>query len=76
MIEETIPVPGFYKNEDGILRHGPNFVLFHTGEELNIDLKDTYTYPIYDWYYFDSEELARIFFNLPAPKEGPDLNII
>jgi len=71
MIEEIeiIPVPGFYKNEDGVLRHGPNYVIFPTGEELNIDLKDTYTYPVNDWYYFDSEEEARIFFNLPLPEE-------
>ena len=69
MIEETIPTPGFYKKENQELLHGPNFVIFPTGEELNIDLKDTYTYPIYDWYYFDSEEDARIFFNLPLPEE-------
>jgi hypothetical protein len=61
---------GFYKNDNGELLHGPNFVLFPGGIELNIDLKDTFTYPVNDWYYFDSEQLARIFFNLP--KEETD----
>lgn len=69
MIEETIPTPGFYKKENEELLHGPNFVIFPDGIELDIDQKDTYTYPVNDWYYFDSEELARIFFNLPLPKE-------
>lgn len=69
MIEETIPAPGFYKKENEELLHGPNFVIFPDGIELNIDQKDTYSYPVNDWYYFDSEELARIFFNLPLPKE-------
>jgi len=36
---------------------------------LNLDLhylqKDTYTYPVQGWYWFDTEEEARIFFNLP-----------
>lgn len=60
---------GFYKNDNGTLIHGPNFVIFPDGIELNIDLKDTYTYPVSDWYYFDSEKEARIFFNLPLPEE-------
>ena len=68
MIEETIPTPGFYKKENEELLHGPNFVIFPDGIELSIDLKDTYTYPVNDWYYFDSEEDARIFFNLPLPE--------
>ena len=65
---------GFYKNENGELFHGPNYVIFPTNEELNIDLKDTYTYPVYGWYYFDSEEEARIFFNLPKPIDESILN--
>jgi hypothetical protein len=71
MIEEIeiIPTPGFYEKENEELRYGPNYVMFPTGEEIDIDLKDTYTYPVNDWYYFDSEELARTFFNLPLPEE-------
>ena len=54
---------GFYMYDGTNLFHAPNFV---TGIdiELNIDLKDTYTYPVNDWYYFDSEEEAKTFFNL------------
>jgi len=60
---------GFYKKENEELLHAPNFVIFPGGIELSIDQKDTFTYPVNDWYYFDSEELARIFFNLPLPEE-------
>lgn len=46
------------------LNHAPTFVcakLF----ELHRDLKDTYKYPVHDWYWFDSESEARAFFGLP-----------
>ena len=33
--------------------------------QLLTEDKDTYTYPIDGWYWFDSEEEAREFFNLP-----------
>lgn len=59
---------GFYKNDFGDLLYGPNYVL---GGSYNLykAQKDTYTYPIGGWYWFDSEEEARIFFNLPKPPE-------
>ena len=56
---------GFYKNENGSLLYEPTYITFPGGIELSINFKDTYTYPVNDWYYFDSEEEARIFFNLP-----------
>jgi hypothetical protein len=66
---ETIPVPGFYKCDEELrLFCAPNYIIFPDGIELSIDQKDTYTYPVNDWYYFDSEEEARIFFNLPLPE--------
>ena len=33
--------------------------------QLLTEDKDTYTYPIDGWYWFNSDEEAREFFNLP-----------
>jgi len=54
---------GFYKL-DGILCHGPNFVL-NSSYELSKEQKDTYTYPVDGWYWFEDENQARTFFGLP-----------
>ena len=55
--------PGFYKL-DGDLLYGPNFVL-NADYELRKETKDEHTYPIDGWYWFDSEEEARTYFELP-----------
>lgn len=55
---------GFYKNDSGMLLHGKQYVMGGS-YELLIEKKDDYTYPISGWYWFGSEEDARIFFNLP-----------
>jgi hypothetical protein len=62
---------GFYKNDDGMILHGPNFV---EAGSYNIyrEYKDTYTYPIGGWYWFDSKEEAYIFWNLPLPEATLD----
>ena len=57
---------GFYKNDEGQLLYGPNFVI-SSWYDLRKETKDQHTYPIDGWYWFDSEELAREFFNLPKP---------
>ena len=62
---ETIETSGFYKL-DGELLYGPNFVL-NANFELRRATHEQHTYPVDGWYWFDSEEEARIFFNLPAP---------
>jgi hypothetical protein len=54
---------GFYKL-DGILCYGPNFVL-NAQYELRKEQKDTYTYPVDGWYWFEDENAARSFFGLP-----------
>jgi hypothetical protein len=54
---------GFYKL-DGILCYGPNFVI-NANYQLRIENKDTYEYPTDGWYYFEDENAARQFFNLP-----------
>ena len=60
---------GFYKL-DGDLLFGPNFVL-NVNYELFRAEKDRHTYPIDGWYWFDSEDEARSFFELPARTPEP-----
>lgn len=56
--------PGFYKNDSGVLLYGPNFVL-NNNYELRKETYSSHTYPVDGWYWFDSEEDARAFFNIP-----------
>jgi hypothetical protein len=64
---------GFYKNDNGTLLFGPNFVL-NKNYELRKETKDQHTYPTDGWSWFDSEEEARTAFNLPAASsEDTDL---
>lgn len=58
---------GFYKTENNDLFYGPNYVLGIDGESLYKEQKDSYTFPIGGWYWFESEEEARIFLNIPIP---------
>jgi hypothetical protein len=58
---------GFYKNEDGLLLSGPNFVLSGS-YNLYREEKHTYTYPIGGWYWFDSIEEACAFFEIEIPE--------
>jgi hypothetical protein len=60
---------GFYKL-DGRLLYGPNFVL-STRYKLHKETKDIYTYPVDGWHWFDYEEQARQYFNLPTQPEEP-----
>jgi len=65
MEEEIIDTSGFYKNEEGLLVHGPNYVLgAYQQFELRRETKDSNTYPVEGWYWFDSEKEAKRFFNL------------
>jgi len=64
---------GFYSlddtmvDEDGnqlkILNHAPNFVVSSL-YELRRENKDAYQYPVYGWFWFDSEEEAKAFFDI------------
>lgn len=58
--------PGFYRwsVEDDMVFYAPNFVSSPTFE-LTKELKDTYTYPIGGWYWFDTRSEAIDFWNLP-----------
>jgi hypothetical protein len=61
---------GFYKL-DKILLYGPNYVL-NANYKLYCETYDQYQYPVDDWYWFDTEEEARLFFDLPLEPD-PDL---
>jgi hypothetical protein len=56
---------GFYKFEDNLL-FAPNFVA--TPEFVLLkEEKDTIQFPVDGWYWFESEEEANQFFNIPKP---------
>jgi len=51
---------GFYKQvEDGSWMYAENFV-YGPDFELLKELKDTYTYPIDGWYWFETEPIIEI----------------
>lgn len=54
---------GFYKFDEGELLYGPNFVI-NKDYELRIAQKDEHTYPVDGWYYFQTEQEAKAFFNI------------
>jgi hypothetical protein len=53
----------FYTYENNMLMYGPS-VAFSDGLVLAIELKDTYEYPVNGYYYFETEEEAKNFFNI------------
>lgn len=55
---------GFYKKQNEELLYGPNIVE-GSGYVLLAQEKDAYEYPIDGWYWFNSEEEARVFFEMP-----------
>lgn len=70
----TMNTSGFYKNEDGQLLYGPTTVQLpischHHG--LNRAQHDSYTYPVEGWYWFDTENEARAFFDMPLVEGEP-----
>lgn len=64
---ENKDTSGFYKNDNGFLSYGHNYVLSGS-YNLYKEEKDSYTYPYNGWYWFDSEDQAREFFNIPKPQ--------
>jgi hypothetical protein len=57
---------GFYKLDGQMLLFGPNFVE-HKDWQLYRNLHETYTYPVEGWYWFNSREEAKQFFNYEDP---------
>jgi hypothetical protein len=54
---------GFYMYEEPTLNYAPNFVL-SANYELRKETKNDHEYPIYGWYWFDSEDEAKSFFKI------------
>lgn len=48
---------GFYKFDEGMLLYGATSVL-NANYTLSIEQKDTYTYPVDGWSWYESEETA------------------
>lgn len=62
---------GFYKLDVDLL-YGPNFVL-NANYELRRETHDQHSYPIDGWFWFDSEQEARLFLGLPALTDDTDV---
>ena len=62
-----IDTSGFYKYENEELFYAPNKVI-NKDYILLRELKDTYTYPVSGWYWFDTLAEAREFFDIPEPE--------
>jgi hypothetical protein len=58
---------GFYKKTDEKLLYAPNAVRAPE-YDLFREKKDTYEYPVNDWYWFDDETTAKEFFNIEDPE--------
>ena len=59
---------GFYCFIDGEIVFGPNFV-DGPGFDLVRELKDTYSYPVDGWRWFDSKEDAYTFFDVKISED-------
>ena len=60
---------GFYKADDNLLLHAPNFVL-NKDFELRRETKDQQAYPVGGWHWFDSEaEAAAVLLSKEATEE-------
>ena len=57
----------FYKNDNGNLLIGENFV-YSPNFSMTKETKDEFDYPIEGWYWFDTEDEAYIFFGLEIEK--------
>ena len=58
MEDEILDTSGFYKNDNGTLLFGPNFVL-NANYELRRETHEQHNYPIDGWHWFNSEEEAK-----------------
>jgi hypothetical protein len=63
---------GFYFCQEGALAFAPNFV--ETKDfQIYREQKNLYSFPINGWYWFETEDEARMFFNLPPKPPPPNL---
>lgn len=61
----------FYKNENGVLLSATD--VYGTNLFLVESLKDAHTYPVDGWFWFNTEDEARAFFNIPIQPEESNL---
>ncbi len=52
---------GFYKIDSGVIVFGKSKIL-NKSYTLLIEEKNSYTYPVFGWYYFDTRAEAETFF--------------
>ncbi len=64
---------GFYKYDNPDLLYSPNIVT-NSFYELQKEKRETYTYPVDGWYWFDSDDDAYTFFNIEKPKIDENFN--
>ena len=59
----------FYKNDNGSLLEAPNYV-YGPNFTLSKENKDTYTYPVEGWKWFDAKETAIAEYGIVLPEEA------
>ena len=61
--QHNMNTAGFYKISEANLQYQPTFVY---EEDISLWEGDhlIYAYPLAGWYWFDSEEEAKLFFNI------------
>lgn len=60
----------FYKLDQSNILIAPNFVAGPNGLNLDRTQKDSYTYPVSGWYWFDSDAEAAAYFKQPIGVES------
>ena len=66
-----------YSQTEQMMMCGPNFVLGpYERFSLYRDKKDTYTYPVEGWYWFDSDEEAYKFFEIEWTPETETFGLV
>jgi hypothetical protein len=62
---------GFYKMDEEVLQYAQNFVC-GPGFDLDRSQKDSYSYPVEGWTWYDSVDEARVANGLPALVVGEE----
>lgn len=65
---------GYYKvDPDGVTLLYGRFYVLNANYELWRDQKDSYTYPVDGWSWYESEDEARLALNCPRPKTDEEI---
>lgn len=63
----TRATAGFYFQKNDQLLYAPTAVLFPDGSVIRVSDKDTLTFPVKGWSYYDSSDAAYAAFGMTAP---------